>query len=203
MNKLTSKKSQIYEAALKAFSQNEFSEARMDDIAEMASVAKGTLYYHFKTKEELFLFVMEKGMDKLHQKIDCVIQSDLPRDNMLYDLLKVHLEFFAEEKELCQLMVNKAWGSQNLHPQVQMITSRYFDKMEAFYGLLQKEGFITSGVDIPTLTSSLFGMVMFTALRQIELGKDFNTREIKWSLRMLCNGVIKAGELDPKNRNVQ
>jgi AcrR family transcriptional regulator len=203
MNKLLSKKDQIYKAALKAFSQNEFSEARMDDIAEMASVAKGTLYYHFKTKEELFLFVMEKGMDKLLQKIDNVIQSDLLRDYMLYNLLKVHLEFFAEENELCQLMVNKAWGSQNLHPQVHMITSRYFEKMEAFYDLLQKEGFITSTVDIPTLTSSLLGMIMFTALRQIELGKEVNTKEIRWSLRMLCNGVIKAGELDPKNSNVQ
>ncbi|HHW37767.1 MAG TPA: TetR/AcrR family transcriptional regulator [Bacillales bacterium] len=195
---MATKKDQIYKAALKAFSQNEFSEARMDDIAEMASVAKGTLYYHFKTKEELFLYVMEKGMDKFLKKIDDVTQSNLSRDHMLYGLLKVHLEFFAEEKEFCQLLVNKAWGSQNLHPQVQKITTRYFEKVEAFFGLLQKEGFINSTVDIPTLASSLFGMILFTALRQIECGKEVNTREIRWSLRMLCNGVIKAGEFDQK-----
>lgn len=197
---MKSKKDLIYEGALKAFSQHEISEARMDDIAELASVAKGTLYYYFKTKEELFLFVMEKGMDKLLEHIDQVIQSDLPRDNMLYNLLKVHLQFFAEEKELCQLLVSKTWGSQSLHLQVQQITRKYFDKMEAFYGLLQKEGVIASTVDIPTLTSSLFGMIMFTALRQIELGQEVNTREIRSSLRMLCNGVIKAGELDPKKQ---
>ncbi|MEW9673714.1 TetR/AcrR family transcriptional regulator [Ammoniphilus sp. 3BR4] len=197
---MKTKKDLIYEGALKAFSQYEISEARMDDIAELASVAKGTLYYYFKTKEELFLFVMEKGMDKLLQHVDQVIQSDLPRDNMLYNLLKVHLQFFAEEKELCQLLVSKAWGSQNLHLQVQQIIRRYFEKMEAFYGLLQKEGVIASTVDIPTLTSSLFGMIMFTALRQIELGQEVNTREIRSSLRMLCNGVIKAGELDPKKQ---
>ncbi len=199
---MTTKKDLIYDAALTTFSQHEFSEARMDDIAELASVAKGTLYYHFKTKEELFLFVMDKGMDKLLEKVNHVIQSDLPKDQMLYNLLKVHLKFFAEEKELCRLMVSKAWGSQNLHPQVNKITSRYFDKMEAFYGLLQKDGFITATVDIPTLASSLFGMIMFTALRQIELGKEVDTREIRWSLRILCNGVIKAGELDLKKSNV-
>lgn len=196
------KKDHIYEAALKTFSHHEFSEARMDDIAELASVAKGTLYYHFKTKEDLFFFVMEKGMGMLLEKIDYVIQSDLPKDQILYNLLKVHLEFFGREKDLCQLMVTKAWGSQNLQPQVQKIIGKYFNKMEVFYGQLQKEGFIASTVDIPTLTSSLFGMILFTALRQIKLGQEVNTREIRWSLRMLCNGVIRAGELDPKNRNV-
>lgn len=195
---MPTKKELIYDAALTTFSQHEFSEARMDDIAELASVAKGTLYYHFNTKEELFLFVMDKGMDKLIIKVNQVIQSDLPRDHMLYNLLKVHLEFFSEEKALCKLMVSKAWGSQTLHPQVQKITARYFDQMEAFYRLLQKEGFISATVDIPTLASSLFGMILFTALRQIELDRDVNTKEIRRSLRMLCNGVIKAGELEPK-----
>ncbi len=194
---MKTKKDLIYEGALKAFSQYEISEARMEDIAELASVAKGTLYYYFKTKEELFLFVMERGIDKFIEQINQVTQSDLPRDTLLYNLLKVHLQFFAEERELCQLLVSKMWGTQNLHVQIQQIIRRYFDKMEEFYASLQQDGYIAANVNIPTLTSSLFGMVIFTALRQIEMGKEVNTREIRHSLRTLCNGVLRAGDIIP------
>lgn len=194
---MTSKKELIYKGALKAFSQHEFSETTMDYIAEVSSVAKGTLYYYFKTKEELFLYVLEKGIDTLIQEVDQVIQSPLPRDEMLVKLLKVHLKFFAEKTELCQLLMSKFWGTHTMQGEVQKLIHRYFSKMEGFYTELQQEGYISATANIRTLASSLFGMVMFTALREIELGHEVYTKEIKASLIMLCNGVLKAEQIAP------
>lgn len=44
----------ILEAALKVFSADGFAAARLDDVAEKAGVAKGTIYLSFKDKEDLF-----------------------------------------------------------------------------------------------------------------------------------------------------
>jgi AcrR family transcriptional regulator len=45
-------KNTIFEAAIKVFSSNGYNGATMDDIALNAGVAKGTLYYHFKSKKK-------------------------------------------------------------------------------------------------------------------------------------------------------
>ena len=44
----------ILEAALDEFSARGFAGARLDDVAQRAGVAKGTIYLHFKDKEALF-----------------------------------------------------------------------------------------------------------------------------------------------------
>src|SRR5271157_5062947 len=44
----------ILKAALDVFSEHGFAAARLDDVAQRAGVAKGTLYLYFPDKEALF-----------------------------------------------------------------------------------------------------------------------------------------------------
>ncbi|MEJ1936553.1 helix-turn-helix domain-containing protein, partial [Nostoc sp. NIES-2111] len=44
----------ILDAALDVFSAQGFAAARLDDVAARAGVAKGTLYLHFRSKQDLF-----------------------------------------------------------------------------------------------------------------------------------------------------
>ena len=53
-------KEKIVDAALATFSKNGYDRTRMDDIADVANVSKGTLYLYFKNKEELFYAISEK-----------------------------------------------------------------------------------------------------------------------------------------------
>ena len=55
----------IFKAAIEVFAESGFDQAKMDDIAKAAGVAKGTIYYHFKSKEELFVGLMNEGVQKL------------------------------------------------------------------------------------------------------------------------------------------
>ena len=45
---------QIIEAALEIFSEHGLAAARLEDIAKLAGVSKGTIYLYFPNKEELF-----------------------------------------------------------------------------------------------------------------------------------------------------
>ena len=53
-------KQAIYEAALKVISQNKHENMRMQEIAEAAGIATGTLYNYFDCKESLFYYVDER-----------------------------------------------------------------------------------------------------------------------------------------------
>lgn len=52
-------KQQIADAARSIFSQKGYTAASMDEICALSKASKGSLYYHFKSKEELFFYVLE------------------------------------------------------------------------------------------------------------------------------------------------
>jgi AcrR family transcriptional regulator len=51
---------QIINAAEDVFTKKGFAEARMDDIAEETGLSKGTLYNHFKSKDDLIIAILDR-----------------------------------------------------------------------------------------------------------------------------------------------
>jgi len=52
------RRSQIIEAAMRAFAKEGFHDARMDDIAEEAGLSKGALYLYFKSKDKIISAIL-------------------------------------------------------------------------------------------------------------------------------------------------
>jgi AcrR family transcriptional regulator len=63
-NKL-SKRAEIVSAARNVFIKKGFGAATLDEIAQAADVAKGTLYGYFQNKEDLFVSLVEDELDKI------------------------------------------------------------------------------------------------------------------------------------------
>ena len=63
------RREQILEEAARLFSSQRFDEVLMDDIAQGAGVAKGTLYTYFSDKEELYFAVVFEGISRLNQQV--------------------------------------------------------------------------------------------------------------------------------------
>ena len=63
------RRDQILEEAARLFSSQRFDEVLMDDIAQSAGVAKGTLYTYFSDKEELYFAVVFEGISRLNQQV--------------------------------------------------------------------------------------------------------------------------------------
>jgi AcrR family transcriptional regulator len=57
-DKKQARQNQILEAAMEVFVRLGFDKARMDDIAAAAGVSKGSLYWHFKSKEDIISAVL-------------------------------------------------------------------------------------------------------------------------------------------------
>lgn len=53
------KKQTILEAAARLFSKKGFRETPMTEISRLTGAAEGTIFYHFKNKEELFVAILE------------------------------------------------------------------------------------------------------------------------------------------------
>ena len=63
-------KRKIFETSMKLFAKKGYDATSIEDITAEVGVAKGTLYYHFTSKEEIFNFLVEEGMKLLKNSID-------------------------------------------------------------------------------------------------------------------------------------
>ncbi|HEX2993289.1 MAG TPA: TetR/AcrR family transcriptional regulator [Anaerolineales bacterium] len=55
----------IINAAAKLFARQGFEKTTVDEVAAEAGIAKGTVFYNFTTKDEIFLSVLQQGIDNL------------------------------------------------------------------------------------------------------------------------------------------
>ena len=67
--KIDNTKDIILHVAGKIFKQHGFHKTTIDGIARAAHKAKGSIYYHFKSKEELFQGVVEKEFQTLRSEL--------------------------------------------------------------------------------------------------------------------------------------
>jgi AcrR family transcriptional regulator len=66
----------VLEAALAAFIASGFAATRIEDVARRADVAKGTIYLHFKDKEDLFAAAVRAEMAPLAAGLTDLLEDD-------------------------------------------------------------------------------------------------------------------------------
>ena len=71
----------ILEAALAVFTAEGFAAARLDHVAEKAGVAKGTIYLHFKDKQDLFEQMVREAVSPVIARLEELARlPELPAD---------------------------------------------------------------------------------------------------------------------------
>ena len=78
------KQLRIINAAMEVFSKNDYKGAVTDDIASKAGISKGLLFYYFKNKKTLYMFIYEYVMKLVADNID---QSKMSKITDFFDLL--------------------------------------------------------------------------------------------------------------------
>jgi AcrR family transcriptional regulator len=80
----------ILEAALAVFAEEGFAAARLDHVAERAGVAKGTIYLHFKDKQDLFEQMVREAVSPVIARLEALAElPDLPADMVLKSMFTV------------------------------------------------------------------------------------------------------------------
>lgn len=88
----------IIEAAWKLFEQNGFEQTTVDQIAALAELGKGTIYSYFKSKEEIYIAILEKKLDLLEQKMKEAVANPQSAVDALYGLYDAFIEYHRDRK---------------------------------------------------------------------------------------------------------
>lgn len=94
-----SKKRQILAAARTMLVKRGFQDIVLDDIAREAGVAKGTLFLHYKSKDELFTAVFADLVDGLGLELETLPKTGLEGKELLVATAKVVLNHFDHSRD--------------------------------------------------------------------------------------------------------
>ena len=73
---MMSKKDSILRAATTLFSEKGFRETSMAEVSKMTGAAEGTIFYHFKSKEELFVAILDGLKEDIIEEFDRYSQQE-------------------------------------------------------------------------------------------------------------------------------
>ncbi len=177
----------LFDAAARVFAEKGFNKATVDEIAEAAEVAKGTVYYYFKGKEELFLFLMEEGMETLRRQIENAMCNENVEDSIV-KMIDAHIEFFKEYRDLCIILLSEAWGISSRQERLQEMLDKYYSSVNRVIdrGIHEK---IIRPVSKEVLCASLFGTTAMVAQHFLRKKEEFSWSDLKEQVReVLLNG---------------
>ena len=93
----------IQEAAIRVISRKGMASATMQEIAEEAGVAKGTIYLYFRDREELVEKTFETAIGELHKQVDAALESEGSFEQRLRAMTTAKLAFFNQNREFFRL----------------------------------------------------------------------------------------------------
>ena len=96
-------KNKILDVAENHFSKNGYYKTPLDEIVKKSKISKGGIYFHFPSKENLFLSVMDRLAKKLISKIG---KGNLSIDNpneRLVSSLKNLLNILSSQKKTSKI----------------------------------------------------------------------------------------------------
>lgn len=88
----------IIEAAQGLFEKKGFEQTTVDEIAAVAELGKGTIYSYFKSKEEIYIAILEKRLDFLEKKMREAVANPESATDALYSLYDAFIEYHRERK---------------------------------------------------------------------------------------------------------
>lgn len=164
-----SKRQNILDAAFVIFSQKGFHKATVDDIIALADTGKGTVYNYFTNKEQLFFTLLEeRGLNFQERFLQCANDAGAPLQK-LERMIRVQLEFFAENTSLWQIMIHELRPFSNaslLSEQQRMKYRERIDERIALFATVIEEGRQAGVINYPDAlraASMLFSIILGTA----------------------------------------
>jgi AcrR family transcriptional regulator len=105
----------ILEAARSVFATKGFNDATVDDIANAAGVAKGTVYLYYRSKRDIYFSALKFGIQQMHSALEEQLKAESTTEGKLRALIAVKLAYFDENRDFFKIYYSEL-GNLCIHP---------------------------------------------------------------------------------------
>ncbi|MBU7599541.1 TetR/AcrR family transcriptional regulator [Streptomyces sp. P38-E01] len=185
----------LYEAAVTLIAEQGFSSTTVEEIAERAGVAKGTVYYNFASKADLFEELLRHGVELLTTELrDAAAQESARgggRVDSLDAMIKAGLRFIDHYPAFSQLYVAELWRPNRAWQKTLMVVrGQAVAVVEDVLRLGVQEGEFSEEIDIQLTSAALVGMVLVAALDWKAFQSERSLGDVHGALSLLLQGRV-------------
>ena len=188
----------LFEAAVTLIAEQGFSSTTVDEIAERAGVAKGTVYYNFASKTDLFEELLRHGIELLTAALRRAADETAERGGGHVDaldaMIRAGLDFAARHPALTQLYVAELWRTNRAwRPTLTQVRRKATAEIESVLREAAAAGELSADLDVPLTASALFGMVLVAALDWQSFQPERPVDDVHAALSRLLQGRVSGG----------
>ena len=172
----------ILQAAEEVLMERGYHETSIDEIAARVGIAKGTVYLHFPSKEDLVIAIFERDLQQLLQYIDSTMDSTLTareKIEAIFDLM--HGGIISKRMQLL-FSISSSAGLRHLLVEKKGCLREIWDQLSARLNSLFEAGKAAGDFD-PTLPT----MVMRSAFYSLLSPKSYD--------RLMTEGQMSGEEV--------
>ena len=187
-------KRKIFEASMKLFAEKGYDATSIEEITATVGVAKGTLYYHFSSKEEIFNFLVEEGIKLLQNSID-IKTSKLPNYiDKLKAIILIQIKMVVKYEDIITILLTQFLGKKARNQKCQKLVYEYINKIEEIVKEGIKKGQIKQG-NSQAIASEIYGWICSSLVYKL---RNNGQIEIMKLYKEFENTIIQGLKIDEK-----
>ncbi|MCG8453022.1 MAG: TetR/AcrR family transcriptional regulator [Spirochaetales bacterium] len=147
MARTNESRQRILDAAERVFARKGYFASSTDEIAREADVAKGTLYYNFKSKGEIFETLVAEGLNHLNREIESALSNEVSVKSHLSDLVQIHVRFATDFPDFTRILLSEMSSGldDGVQVRVEAIRGRYIQRLASLLAEAQGMGAVMEG----------------------------------------------------------
>lgn len=177
-DKKNATKNKILQAALACFADKGYHKTTMDDIVAASGLSKGSLYWHFKSKQELFVALVEWFLGGVNEEIFHAWTPGMPPAEKIRAMMRVTFENSEQLIPFFRIFLD-FWGQTTEDEQLRRLFAGMLADYQQVIGQIIDDG-IAAGefrpVDSAQLSLAIFALIDALFLYKTLLGDSIDTR---------------------------
>lgn len=123
-------KRKIFEISMNLFATKGYDATSIEEITSVVGVAKGTLYYHFSSKEEIFNFLIEEGMKLLQNSMTIKVENCTSLREKLKAILLIQIKVMVKYQDFMTIVLSEVLGNDSRNMTCRKYVFKYIDMVE-------------------------------------------------------------------------
>lgn len=170
-------KRKLFETAIKLFAEKGFENTGIEEITAVAGFAKGSLYYHFETKEDLFDLLLEEGAKLLSNSIEIKFKKCNNALDKLKAILLIEIKVMIRYEDFVTVVLNNIIGETTRTKKCQVALNDYVTVIKNVIQEGIDEGLFYNG-DAEAIAYGILGVTFSTLLYRLKQNRNVTIEQI-------------------------
>ena len=149
-------KRKIFETSMKLFADKGYDATSIEEITATVRKTKGTLYYHFSSKEEIFNFLVDEGVKLLKNSISIKTAKMNNSLDKIRAIVLIQIKILFKYENFMTIILSQIWGNDDRSKMCKKHVFEYIQIIEE----IVKEGIEKKEIvnkDANIIASGIFG----------------------------------------------